>query len=433
MKKNNLNVLLFASIKKSFTRSFKYLIINSIVEELKEGSIDLFTDDEQLANKLRTKPNVRFLEQEGISRRNNWDLIIFTSNSIIPTLQQTFPNLLEIPSLFISCSNTAEDTIPFHLGSIVGNLIPVSVFFNKNDVGQGKFDHPCYFQLSLFKKITAVNPAKKSFIYLQRDEDKNNATLNSVITAFNLLPLDYKLTIIASPDTFSTQLNAANENIQFISNKKISFPLDFKNGAILLTSSYFALEASKAGYPVIVVGERGYGGLLSPDNILFQFTNSFSGRISGAINEYIPPEVLKDEILFTLARLSNDSSFLQENQQLINQQLAPYSLNFLAECEKVICLFERIRTKEHIESIQIQLHPKVRRTPLNYLKDKFVLRHVNNKLISILGQEEAAIFESIGNSKTIQEVLVQNPSYEKEDMLSFLIELWNEKIIHLEV
>lgn len=48
--------------------------------------------------------------------------------------------------------------------------------------------------------------------------------------------------------------------------------------------------------PVIVVGDYGFGGLVTPDTFRSQYNNCFRGKINGLKDEYFPLEILEGEI-----------------------------------------------------------------------------------------------------------------------------------------
>lgn len=86
-----------------------------------------------------------------------------------------------------------------------------------------------------------------------------------------------------------------------------------KEADIVIGSGAVALAGVLNRKPVIVVGEYGFGGLLSPDNVAAHHHNNFRGRIGGMKDEYFPlSELLKDiERGFRLS--------LQELQFMSNQ------------------------------------------------------------------------------------------------------------------
>lgn len=65
--------------------------------------------------------------------------------------------------------------------------------------------------------------------------------------------------------------------------------------------------------PVIVVGDYGCGGLVTPDTLHSQYDNSFKGRVNGMKGEYFSLEKLAEEI-----KKSTDLTF-QELQMMSNQ------------------------------------------------------------------------------------------------------------------
>lgn len=67
--------------------------------------------------------------------------------------------------------------------------------------------------------------------------------------------------------------------------------------------------------PVIVVGEYGFGGLVTPDTLHIQYSNSFKGKINGIREEYFSLERLEKEI-----KRGFDLTF-QELQMMSNQTI----------------------------------------------------------------------------------------------------------------
>lgn len=65
--------------------------------------------------------------------------------------------------------------------------------------------------------------------------------------------------------------------------------------------------------PVIVVGDYGFGGLVTPDTFRYQYNNSFRGKINGTKDEYFSLERLEEEI-----KKGFNLSF-QELQMMSNQ------------------------------------------------------------------------------------------------------------------
>lgn len=82
---------------------------------------------------------------------------------------------------------------------------------------------------------------------------------------------------------------------------------------LIIGTGIMAREGILHRKPVIVVGDYGCGGLVTPDTLHSQYDNSFKGRINGMKDEYFPLEKLAEEI-----KKSTDLTF-QELQMMSNQ------------------------------------------------------------------------------------------------------------------
>ena len=85
-------------------------------------------------------------------------------------------------------------------------------------------------------------------------------------------------------------------SIYFNANVKFSNVTTF-NVNLIIGSGQIIEKAIAHSIPCIVVGARGFGGLITKVNFEKQIESGFQGRIGGEIGEYIPAKVLVDEIL----------------------------------------------------------------------------------------------------------------------------------------
>lgn len=70
----------------------------------------------------------------------------------------------------------------------------------------------------------------------------------------------------------------------------------FKECDLVIGDGIVAREAVLHRKPVIVVGDYGLGGLITPDTFCVQYDNSFRGRVNGMKDEYFSLEILEGEI-----------------------------------------------------------------------------------------------------------------------------------------
>lgn len=69
-----------------------------------------------------------------------------------------------------------------------------------------------------------------------------------------------------------------------------------QNADLVIGSRDIALKGVLYKRPVIVVGEYGSGGLLTPENLTVQHDHGFVGRLYGEKNEYFSLEQLKHDL-----------------------------------------------------------------------------------------------------------------------------------------
>ena len=102
-----------------------------------------------------------------------------------------------------------------------------------------------------------------------------------------------------------------NSNTKVIGTNDTALIDNLINQADLVIGSGFAvLKSLYHDTPAIVVGELGFGRLLTKENIVQHFNSFFSGRIGGQKNEFIPNDLLAYEI----------TTFFEQNSNITEQQ-----------------------------------------------------------------------------------------------------------------
>ena len=78
---------------------------------------------------------------------------------------------------------------------------------------------------------------------------------------------------------------------------RVSILLDtIHEAGLIIGARGIAYEGVLQRKPVIVVGEYGFGGLVTPDTLHEQYNNYFRGKINGIKAEYFSLERLEEEI-----------------------------------------------------------------------------------------------------------------------------------------
>lgn len=120
------------------------------------------------------------------------------------------------------------------------------------------------------EKNPVFNPKTRKNITVCVD---NKPLLLRLLLIMNTLK-EYHITVIADEERF--QIISSNPRINFRSSEKNLNALIAQSG-LLITDKYVALKGICSYKPVIIVGECGYGGLITSENCLEQFDNGFSG------------------------------------------------------------------------------------------------------------------------------------------------------------
>lgn len=89
-----------------------------------------------------------------------------------------------------------------------------------------------------------------------------------------------------------------NGNIKIVNNKE-DIQLLIQQSDVVAGTGYAALYAILCNKPCIVIGEKGYGGLISEDNLKEQYRSFFQGRIGGRYLEMLPNNLIVEDLQTT--------------------------------------------------------------------------------------------------------------------------------------
>lgn len=178
----------------------------------------------------------------------------------------------------------------------------------------------------------------------------------------------------------------------------------------------------------IVIGEKGYGGVINSENFKYQYENNFQGRIGGNLAESTPATLLDDDLKTFLSLTEKEKKkLLQNNKKLLtnnqNEILSSFQI-FLKNKITQYYLFNNRFT-----DINLRMSERFRLEPIS--NEKFVLRNsFSGKLHSYVELDEANIIKCFGKKNTVKDVMVSNGFEEEEDMFfDFIKTLCNEKIL----
>lgn len=178
----------------------------------------------------------------------------------------------------------------------------------------------------------------------------------------------------------------------------------------------------------IVIGERGYGGIVSRDLFNNQYKNHFQGRIGGTLGESTPQTLLNDDIgLFLSMNEEERNNLYLENKTLLEEI---QKTNLLSLEKFIVDKTEKcIKYSSGFKNVTLVLSNDFELTSIS--DEKFVL--VNKKsqhLHSHFEKEEADIIKSFYKENSVQNAILTNKYEENQDIfIEFIKTLCDDKIL----
>lgn len=238
----------------------------------------------------------------------------------------------------------------------------------------------------------------------------------------------YHITIICNNiNLFRTILNPS---IHTISRKDIHIHKEILKTDIFVGEMSEAALSIHACKPTIIVGQEGYGGIISPLNIGLQTANGFKGRIGGHNGEYIPTDLLIKDIDICAHRIitsthNNTLSEMSNTIFLINTQnintITKYIVDILPSKMKYSNNIQlKLSNRFSIKSISDNRY---------LITDNYIFKHV-----IILSDDEYQVLKHFREPKTFNEVYnqIKIPLSNQSKIENFLIELLNDHILKIE-
>jgi hypothetical protein len=138
-------------------------------------------------------------------------------------------------------------------------------------------------------------PEKKKLVYISpRANDAWRQTLR-LIAVFNLI-IDYELTICCEPSSIPSLKKFSNQHIHFTGFEKEQESKLVVQAYCVLSYGPSVLQFVNSGIRTVVVGPKGYGGLVTPHTIEYFLEQGFMGRCGGFKNEPLPPSLLFEDL-----------------------------------------------------------------------------------------------------------------------------------------
>ena len=274
------------------------------------------------------------------------------------------------------------------------------------------------------------------YILPSASDDPGLSISRTIILALNG-QLNINLYVIAPTSVISVLRAIANDHILF-KEYTDEFWESFTDCNILLASESIAINGLLNQIPVIIIGNHGFGGLVTDDNIQNFIVSGFRGRIGGAVKERIPVASIVYEIQYVLSLLefSYNKPFHLLSIESMNLLVKAFVENgSIDKVEKIV--FANQQLCDSLANKQDLLNLKPFLSSCVYIEEglgnddseKLLINANINKILAVVGADEMNIINRCNGKNTIQEIIIKTDLFEEEEVINFINELWQAKII----
>lgn len=222
-----------------------------------------------------------------------------------------------------------------------------------------------------------------------------------------------------------------NSNIRIVSREKTDLIQIVAESDIVVGSGRLAEQAVAMDKPVIIVGERGYDGLLTEDIFELQYQNQFQGRVGGTPGEFIPEKLLMENI-FDLLEWGNDriNAITRANRKLLQKKEEDQKAALNQLLHKIEKQYRQIKNK--LLETRLKLADCWRLQLIT--NDKYLLTNsVTGKFHSHFETEEASIIELFREGCQVKEALNESGYSEEPGLFTnFIRNLIDENILMID-
>ncbi len=360
---------------------------------------------------------------------NDFDLILTSTNSITKELKNMSSQVnIPIIGLIDSCEYAFEKIVEH-------NSMDKIVLLNP------PLDYPEVLLLPGFNclwRISAIFPRTSTNDQLYDPKcprmivaiDEKTGLLSPV---FHLIPLlnrllNFEIMLVTENKGIQKMLNS---NIRIVPREKTDLLQLLMESYMVVASGWLAEQAIVLNKPVIIAGERGYGGLLSEDIFELQYQNQFQGRIGGTPGEYIPEKLLMENIL-DLMEWGADriNTITQTNRHLLKKKVEEQKTVLNKLLQKTVKQHEEL--KNNLAEVNLR-SSDVWQLKL-FSKGRFVLLNIaTNQVHGHFEKEEANIIELFREGCHVKKALkISGYSEEPELFMDFIRNLVAEKILQID-
>lgn len=202
---------------------------------------------------------------------------------------------------------------------------------------------------------------------------------------------------------------------------------DVQSSDIVIASGFAVELALLTQKLAIVVGQKGFGGLITDQNLVAQHTSGYAGRVGGLLDEYVPIQLVV-HAYEQAEQILQAQSEMPSRLASVVQSIQDKQVKGLQEqIEKIVQSISLRRGK--VENKVLQLSPSYKL--LGFSEERYTLTHQpSGRVYGQLGAEEASIIKLFNDKTKVSEALMKS-DYRTEPMefLSFVQLLVSEYIL----
>lgn len=131
--------------------------------------------------------------------------------------------------------------------------------------------------------------------------------------------------------------NVLNSNITIIP-QNTNIESQVHSSDIIIGSGYTSLYAIARNKPCIIIGEKGYGGLINSENIEEQYKSFFQGRIGGRHSEMLPERLIVEDIQNTIENKREKSCYI------FSDFITEIQLHLIKEIENIVQISKKVKS-----------------------------------------------------------------------------------------
>lgn len=359
---------------------------------------------------LNDKGHIVEEEEEEVNPATIYDYIITFDKKNISRIKKIYGNKSKI--IYITCMSEVAHEYIFNEASIHKRIIFLDKKCTLNLVGvNANIVMNMLAPNFSLDKIINQEEVDKPGIYIDIDNDMlNSDVFLKILPLINALA-DYQIYLYTKNRAIASLIN---KHIKIVKNME-EIESYINRADIVIGSGYSAFLACKLRKKVIVVGERGYGGLVTETNIQAFYSNFFQGRNGGKLDEYIPLQLLAHDI---------ETDIDEQNKQLL---LGTLQQSEQGNIDHFMSIFENHLLEEDNIDKQYIINPCYTVGKVN--KFFYVIDTNTNKRIKRINESECVIMVEFRNSNNISTLLNKYPAEYKDDIYLFVQELIEKKYL----